>query len=126
MGSKNIARMDFANFKHTVLAGGAAGNFTLTGIVTGDELVAVLRLKGGVPLKMAVVAGGAAGDHTVTGIATDDQIVEVMYFAGAGTDVTDVADLTSEFSISAANTINNTGGTATTGGKLIVRYIDKT
>ena len=51
--------------------------------------------------KTAVISGGAAGDHTVTGIAADDQLVEVIYFAGAGSDVTDVADLTSEFTISA-------------------------
>ena len=75
--------------------------------------------------KMALVAGGAAGNFTVAGIQTTDELLEVLHFAGAGTDVTDLADLTSEFSISAANTINNTGGTASTGGKLLVRYLDR-
>lgn len=79
--------------------------------------------KGGF-LGKGVVTGGAAGDHTVTGIATTDELVLVLYFVGAGTDVTDITDLTSEFTITAANTINNTGGTATTGGKLLVLYLN--
>lgn len=70
------------------------------------------------------ISGGAAGDHTVTGITTSDILTHVIYFAGAGSTVTDMIDLTSEFSISAADTINNTGGTATTGGKLLVMYMD--
>lgn len=77
-------------------------------------------------LKMAVVAGGSAGDFTVTGIAVGDTLVGVLLFAGAGTDVTNVTDLTSEYSISAANTINNDGGTASTSGKLVVFYQDNT
>lgn len=77
-------------------------------------------------LKTAVVAGGAAGNFTVIGIAVGDKLVQVLYLAGAGTDVTDVADLTSEFSVTATNTINNTGGTASTGGKLVVLYMDLT
>ena len=76
--------------------------------------------------KTAVIDGGAAGDHTVTGIATADQIVSVVHLVGDGTQLTGAAALTSEFSITATNTINNAGGTATTNGKLIVTYIDKT
>jgi hypothetical protein len=68
---------------------------------------------------LVIIDGGSAGDHTVTGIAPGDQIVEVVN----GTD--DVV-LTGEFTVTAANTINNTGGTATTGDKLYVRYVDKT
>ena len=75
--------------------------------------------------KMAVVAGGSAGNFTVSGIQTTDELVGVLHFAGAGTDVTDLEYLTSEFSITVANTINNTGGTASTGGKLLVFYIDR-
>ncbi len=70
----------------------------------------------------AVVAGGAAGDFTVTGLLTTDTLVSVQLFAGAGTDVTDIANLTAEFSITAAATISNTGGTASTSGKLLVTY----
>lgn len=76
-------------------------------------------------IKTAVVAGGSAGNFTVTGIATADALIGVLFFAGAGTDVTNVSDLTAEFSITAANTINNAGGTATTGGKLVVLYQDR-
>lgn len=74
----------------------------------------------------ALINGGAAGDHTVTGIATGDVITQILYFAGAGSDVTNVSDLTGEFTISAANTINNTGGTSTAGGKIQVLYQDLT
>jgi hypothetical protein len=75
-------------------------------------------------VKQAVVAGGSAGNITVTGIATVDRLVSVIRFVGGGTDVTDVTNLTSEFSITAADTISNSGGTATTGSKLLVTYLD--
>lgn len=83
------------------------------------------ELKQGV-LKVAVIAGGAAGNHTVTGIRVGDELVSVIHVAGAGTDVTDIANLTSEFSVSADDTINNTGGTSSAGGKLLIHYIDRT
>ena len=73
-------------------------------------------------LKFDLIGGGAAGNHTVTGIAPADQILSVLHFtAGAA-----LADLTSEFSISAADTINNTGGTDTTGDQLLVIWNDAT
>lgn len=72
--------------------------------------------------KTAVANGGSAGNITVTGIATTDVLEAVLYFPISTGIVTSVSDLTSEFSITAANTINNTGGTATTSGKLEVRY----
>lgn len=75
--------------------------------------------------KTAVIAGGSAGNRTVTGIQTTDELLCVLHFPGAGTAVTDLEDLTSEFTITAANTINNTGGTASTGGKLLVQYLDR-
>lgn len=90
-----------------------------------DDAVTKAKLAGSF-LGKAVVAGGAAGNFTMTGIATTDQLVLVLHLAGAGTAVTDIADLTSEFTISAANTINNTGGTASSGGKLLVLYLDLT
>lgn len=74
--------------------------------------------------KEAFINGGAAGNLTVTGIATADQLLEVTYFTISGGNVTAVSDLTAEFTVTAANTINNTGGTATTGGRLRVRYLD--
>lgn len=78
-----------------------------------DEAAAVL--------KRAVVTGGAAGDMTLAAIAATDTLVAVLLFVGAGVAVTDIVDLTSEFTV-AAGKINNTGGTATTGGKLLVLY----
>lgn len=79
----------------------------------------------GFPLKFAVVAGGAAGDITVTGITTDDQLLAVVRFDLDATAANiDVDDLTSEFTITDDDTINNGGGTATTGDKLLVIYND--
>lgn len=69
----------------------------------------------------AVIAGGAAGAHTVTGIKPRDTLVSVLDAVGGGTDVTDVVDLTSEFTISAVDTIDNTGGSAS--DKLIVTWL---
>lgn len=71
-----------------------------------------------------LINGGAAGNHTVTGIATADALISVFHLPDAGA-IDAMADLTSEFTISAANTINNTGGTATTNGKLLVTYQDR-
>ncbi len=85
----------------------------------------------GLNLKFAVIVEGAAGDHTVTGIATDDTLVAVVGSTVVLTDGTPntiaftAADLTSEFSISAADTINNDAGTALTDGMAIVVYLDK-
>lgn len=72
-----------------------------------------------------VIAGGAAGALTVTGIATTDTLIGVIRFdLDATASNIDVDDLTSEFSITAADTIDNTGGTATTGDKLLVLYLN--
>lgn len=53
-----------------------------------------------------LATGAAAGDVTCTGIQVGDEIDFVL-------DLTAPADLTSEFSVTAADTINNTGGTST-------------
>lgn len=81
-------------------------------------------------INKAIIDGGAAGNHTVTGIKTTDTLVAVLQIdvasdtgtSASGDKVQAIADLTSEFTISAANTINNTGGSATTGDKLLVLY----
>ena len=69
-----------------------------------------------------VVAGGAAGDIAVPGIDVGMTLVSVIEYVGAGVAVTDVVDLTSEFTITAVGTINNDGGTNTTGSKLKVLW----
>lgn len=76
-------------------------------------------------LKVTLVAGGAAGNHTVAGIAVGDDIVWVGHFTTAAAIAT-LADLTSEFSITAANTINNAAGTETANDQLMVIWQDLT
>jgi hypothetical protein len=68
-----------------------------------------------------IVAGAAAGNVAVAGIAVGDKLVSVLYHSAD-----DIVDLTSQFSVTAVNTINNTGGTVSTGGKLIVIFNDLT
>lgn len=71
-------------------------------------------------LKSRIIAGGAAGDLTVTGIKTYDLL---QFVGGIKTDGSAVKeDLTSEFSITADDTINNVGGTDTTGFNLLVQW----
>lgn len=72
-------------------------------------------------LKVTVVAGAVAGNVTVTGIATTDHLIAVLHLDITGNNET---DLTSEFTISAANTINNAAGTATDSDTLLVIYFD--
>lgn len=69
-----------------------------------------------------IIAGGAAGAHTVTGIQAEDQLDRVLHETTAGL----IVDLTSEFSVTADNTIDNTGGTDTSSDSLIVEYTVKT
>src|SRR5262245_29662278 len=71
--------------------------------------------------QLTIVAGAAAGNLTVTGITLKDRILKVQTVVVASGVV---ADLTSEFTITAADTINNTGGTATTGRTVFVEWED--
>lgn len=84
------------------------------------------RFPGGVAQHTAFAAGGAAGDITVVsplGLAADDLLLSVIEIEFDGTgDIVSVTDMTDEFSITAANTINNTGGTATTDNLLAVCF----
>lgn len=89
----------------------------------GDGALRAFAAGNGSGLKVALVAGDSAGDHTVTGIATTDRLVAVLH-ASTAASIATVADLTAEFSISAADTINNTGGTDTTNDQLWVFYED--
>lgn len=63
------------------------------------------------------VAGAAAGNITVAGITTADTIISVV---GIKDSDQSLHDYTSEFTITATNTINNIAGTATTGYHLAV------
>lgn len=75
-------------------------------------------------IKVALIDGGAAGNRTVTGIAVGDELVSVLHLPDAGA-VDAIADLTAQFTVTGDNTINNTGGTASTNGKLLVIYQDR-
>ena len=92
--------------------------------IAADAAIDKAKLGTGI-VKATIIAGGAAGDHTVSGIATGDNLVAVLHV-----DFTDASetgtDITGEFTISAADTINNTGGTDSTGGFLVVVYEDRT
>lgn len=57
--------------------------------------------------------GAVAGPVTVTGILANDQIRSVL-------NVTDGATLTAEFTVTADDTIDNTGGTSTATKILVV------
>lgn len=90
------------------------------GIISGGNVI-----EGAIPrdaVKTTIIAGGAAGNHTVTGIKTRDTLVSVLRV-----DFTDASEAgandTAEYTISAADTINNTGGTSSAGGFLIVTYL---
>lgn len=72
--------------------------------------------------KHLLVAGAAAGNVTATGIKTGDRLDEVIYYPAAG----GISDLTTEFTISATDTINNSAGTASTGGSLMIRWTSLT
>lgn len=77
-------------------------------------------------VKKRWIAGGAAGNLTVTGIKTTDKLLYVGGFTlaeGVPNTFTALGDLTSQFSITAADTINNTGGTSSAAGVLLVEYV---
>lgn len=116
MASKDVKVGLHANYG-TLVDGAVDASAIGTAAVTKDKL-------GTGFLKVALIAGGAAGNHTVTGIATADALISVLHLPDAGA-VDAIADLTAEFSITAADTINNAGGTASTNGKLLVIYQDR-
>lgn len=60
-----------------------------------------------------VAAGAAAGNMTVTGIEIGD-ILRIVQ------DLTTGGNLADEFTVTAADTINNTGGTSTAGHAVLV------
>jgi hypothetical protein len=82
-------------------------------------------------VRQNILVGAAAGNYTLSGVAKDhDKLLQVLLVKLALTEGTPntitwtVSNLTSEFTISAANTINNTGGTSGTGGFLVVLWYD--
>lgn len=102
-GAGGGANRQVGRVTRAVAAGGGVG-WMITGTLFADSTV-----------EMLTVAGGVAGNHTVTGIDATDELMRVLNLA-------DGVNLTSEFTVSAANTINNTGGTDTTGDILLVQW----
>lgn len=79
--------------------------------------------------KMLGILGGSAGNHTLTGVAVGDRLAAVLHIPqlteGTPNAFNAPVDLTSEFTVTAANTINNTGGTDTSDGMLLILLVDK-
>lgn len=73
---------------------------------------------------IVAIAGGAAGNHTVTGIAVGDSLSSVIFFDDLGGTAPAVTDLTAEFTVSAPDTIENAGHTDTTGGFLVIGWVE--
>lgn len=90
-----------------------------------DTIKVAMVPAGKYDLKTTLVAGGSAGAHTVTGIAVGDELAFVGHFSTAASIAT-LADLTSEFSISDTNEIDNTDGTDTSSDQLMVIWVDRT
>lgn len=84
------------------------------------------RFPGGVAQHTGFAVGGAAGNLTVVsgiGLESQDLLLSVLSIAhDTDGDIASVTDLTSEFSVTADNTINNTGGTATTDALVAVTF----
>lgn len=64
-------------------------------------------------------AGAAAGNITVTGIKKGDKIVVVAVTDGT------IGNIASEFTATANDTINNTGGTSTATKTIFVQWITR-
>ena len=75
--------------------------------------------------RVAVVPGGPPGGIPVPGILVSDALYGVVYFPGAPAALTDIIDLTGQFTVPAAGVISNTGGADTSAGKLLVLYQDR-
>lgn len=65
------------------------------------------------------IAGGAAGALTATGVAVGDTLVSVVKVLDSTHAST---DLTSEFTITGTDTIDNTGGTSTASSHVVVTF----
>lgn len=96
------------------------------GFVNSDLLeagaVTKTKLAGGF-LKQSVLTGSTAGMFQLIGINPGDSLVYVHEQNGTSGIIT---DRTPEFTIKSKDYISNSGGTNTTGDKLLVLYLDLT
>ena len=96
----------------------AAGNPNDTGDMT--------HFPGGISQHMFIGKGPNATTATVTGIKlARDKIVQVLYFVLSAMLLTAANDYTNEFSITADNTVTNTGGTNLSAGIILVTVARK-
>lgn len=106
----------------------AGGVIAVGDVIASDatgRAVAQTATQAGAGTVTAAIAGGSAGNHTVTGIATTDTLISVVRLNRDATAANiDISAITSEFTITAASTINNAGGTDTTGDTLLITYRD--
>lgn len=139
-----------ASGAYTVVAGDdTAGTKAIATGLTAIDTFRVQIRRAGVDVSADAIVSASAGTLTVAdGGATyaltagdvihwwardaSDAVLTAVFtgstptFTGtAGTPAVTVANLTSEFTITAANTINNTGGTATVGDLLLVSWYDE-
>ncbi len=120
--------------EHIILDGVHFRRVNSPAAVDGSVDVGGLRIetgrieKDGLPVggvRLSLLTGAVAGSHAMSDVTASDELVGVLYFPGAGVAVVNVLDLSAEFAISGAGTIDNTGGTNTTGGKLAVLWLDR-
>jgi hypothetical protein len=85
---------------------------------------------GDINLRVTAVSEGAAGNFTVSGITTSDTLVAVVgvkLVLSEGTPNTiafSAVNITSEFTITAVDTINNDGGTSLADTIVFVFWLD--
>jgi len=75
-------------------------------------------------LRFAKIVGGVAGNHTLTGLKLNDRLLSVLQFEKTAANITDLVDLTAEFTITADDTINNAAGTDTSTDALLIIYVE--
>lgn len=124
-GTGFLSKKDTGRYAGVALEAVGSGSTAAANVLIGSGFgIGQSNLPSGF-VKVTLVAGGAAGNLTLTGIAVGDELAFVGRFSTAAA-ISTLTDLTSEFSITATNTINNTSGTATTGDTLMVVWIDRT
>lgn len=129
-GETELKGLSTAALRWTTIAGGAAGDHTVTGIEADDVLRSVIALD---PAHGHDLTPGSTGG--TTNALGEDGAGALETAAAEATAMPDCIqdgdgaaqnDLTDEFEIAGADTINNGGGTDTSGQILMVVYEDLT
>lgn len=88
--------------------------------------MSLTKFPNGVGQMIGVGIGAGAGNVTVAGVSVGDKLLKVIAVGFTTSAVVNaVTDLTTQFTITAANTINNTGGTSTADKTVLVLYAQK-